>query len=319
MYSIRWLVLAASLAALSCDSTDRDFSSGAGGGGGSGGGDGGGGGSSECPATHVCVPQVPEGWTGPVTHVLGAAIPECPAEYPVLETDSNATFVVPMPVCQCECGAPSVTCSTVRHVGYGGTCPLDPQGENTLVNGQCVTTDTSRGFRQPPPQASCGMPTMVEDIQPASFADQARICGGGAIEGQCSGTGLCAPKPAGDFKNVCVYRSGEEACPAGYPTQTVLYNGFSDNRACLPCLCEPNGAQCTGAITVFQTSNCTGANIQEVVKDTTTVENPLCVPFNWVSVKYESTTVNAGTCELVGGGLEGDAVPTDPMTVCCTP
>lgn len=63
--------------------------------------------------------------------------------------------------------------------------------------------------------------------------------------------------------------------------------------------------------------NCSLASLDEIVEDNTTIDNPLCVPFNWVSVKYNSTIVTPGTCEVSGGGVEGDVAPTDPITVCC--
>lgn len=330
MRSLSWVGLTAALALamLGCDSTERDFSTGSGGGGsGNGGAAGSGGepasgsggaGGSECPATHVCVPEVPAGWTGPVTHVLGSSTPECPAEYPVLEADLNADLTVPSSTCSCSCGSPLVTCPTVAHVGYSPVCPKDPQGANTLMNGECVQTGTTWGFQQSKPSASCGKPVLVEDIPMAGFTNKARICGGdGAGAGECSGTGQCAPKPAGEFEKVCVYKSGEEACPDGYPAQVLLHKGFSDTRACQACSCTPQGAQCAGSITAYQTTTCTGASMAAIVKDTTSIDNPLCVPNNWVSVKYNSTSVNPGTCEVSGGGLAGDVLPTDATTVCC--
>jgi hypothetical protein len=206
----------------------------------------------------------------------------------------------------------------VRHVGYGGVCPKDPQGENTLVNGQCVVTNDTRGFRQPPATATCDKPVSDANVPPAVFKDKARICGGGIEAGTCSGTGLCAARPAGGFEKVCIYRTGEEPCPADYPDQTILYNDLSDTRACSPCSCTPNGAHCTGSITAFQTMDCTGPSAAAKVNDSTTVDDPLCVPFNWVSVKYNSSSVTAsGSCDASGGALEGEVTTAGATTVCC--
>jgi hypothetical protein len=136
------------------------------------------------------------------------------------------------------------------------------------------------------------------------------------------GANVCAPSATGSF-SLCIYQSGDVACPAGaYTKQTTVSTVTADTRSCTDCTCDtPAGVGCTGGVvSISDDPSC-------VVSATDSNSSTHAVPS---SCELAQTTFNplflqlstlplpsGGSCNVSGGGQPMGAVTTSDITVCC--
>ncbi|MEJ7730688.1 MAG: hypothetical protein WKG00_15905, partial [Polyangiaceae bacterium] len=140
----------------------------------------------------------------------------------------------------------------------------------------------------------------------------------GPFGGGCA-DGVCAPVGSGNYDGpACIGRPGEEPCPAGWPTQTIVYGDFIDDRQCGTCACgAASGSTCSGgSYTIFDLDGCAGPNT--VVVDSTTCVD-ISDQWEMFSGSAEGTPAVAagGSCQSSGGAPTGQVTGLGPRTLCC--
>jgi hypothetical protein len=177
-----------------------------------------------------------------------------------------------------------------------------------------VQATTKHGLQQPDPNVVCAKPTKSENIPPPDFQESIRICGAPSPASGCEDGQMCVPQPASPAAGPCIFKDGDEACPAEFPNKSLYHSSYSDTRACSACSCTATAGGCASIVTAFQAGQCDGTSIDQGISS---ASNLFCIPSNWTGLKLKSTTFYPGTCEKTGGQLTGTVVPTDPVTVCC--
>jgi len=164
------------------------------------------------------------------------------------------------------------------------------------------------------------------------WATAAEACAASEASAACGTGNVCAPSLTGSF-SVCVYQTGDVACPtAGYTTKQLIDTVMSDSRGCTPCTCgapstgDDGGlATCSGGIvTVSDRTSCPGPGSGTDLY-TQTFFAPVSCYMNSVACDpgtttylnlYRAATATAGTCSPDGGVVTG-SVTTSQVTVCC--
>ncbi|MEJ7732019.1 MAG: hypothetical protein WKG00_22765 [Polyangiaceae bacterium] len=145
-----------------------------------------------------------------------------------------------------------------------------------------------------------------------------RLCGGGGPTAPCGGGGVCAAPPPAPWSQLCIWREGDQACPAGYDAEEPLFQGFTDTRGCSACACAaPTGATCAGSVTA--TNGPAGASCTAFGP---TLSEGVCnqnAATTWGAVKWQITASEPGSCAANGGQPQGGVELLAPLTVCCLP
>lgn len=119
--------------------------------------------------------------------------------------------------------------------------------------------------------------------------------------------------PEGYQDTVCIYRDGDKTCSIeGYPKKFVVYGGVIDNRNCIgDCNCTVDGiVTCQGPLGFYDDAQCTNQVAQ-------LDENSTCPNISSAShVRFDAVV---GGCTTDSTWVpDGDAVPSEPVTWCCT-
>jgi hypothetical protein len=277
---------------------------------------------TDCDPGFACVPKKPGGWNGPIALYDGdpAASPGCPVEFPAVAYEGNDDLV-PMPaVCTgCTCGAPGVTCTPAPLVLHGNAQCANQTGSAAQPQpGQCGPIQPPNGtaaYSAAAPQANAGacQPSMVTTmVPPPTWQTTGLACGAGATGTGCGATSICAPRAPSPFgAGLCVYRSGDHACPAGYGVKHLYYDNVVDSRGCDPCTCAPAVASCAATTTVFADGVCIAPSLS-VPNDGSCKAGP-------VGGTITIQVTPSGSCMPTGGAPHGTVVPGAlTTTVCCT-
>ncbi len=221
-----------------------------------------------CPSTGQCVNSVPNGWLGPVAADLSGQNAACPVAYPTsIATGTNPQGAAA--TCNCACGTcAGGTCSvSLEQFSGGADCgtvaPSDSHVIGTTVNSCDGATPNGSLYwikgAATKPGATCSLVNNGFTAPTASWGTQTRLCTGATTTpGACNGGQLCAPSVPTP-KKTCIYKSGANTCPAGYPAASTQYSSFSDDRGC-SCSCDVNTITCSPeADYIDTTSGCNGA------------------------------------------------------------
>jgi hypothetical protein len=272
------------------------------------------------PTGYDCEAAPPAGWTGPVAFYEGApgTVPGCPAGYPSVAATGTSGISAPPGTCSaCTCGAPTVTCSAAPLELYSGSsCSGTPDQTSMLVGGACATVSGSDSrFAQEAPQATvgaCAPAGGVPDLPVPTWATAGVACGTTATPISCGDGTWCAPAPAAPFApRWCVWASGAQTCPAGFP-QPYAWETADDERGCTPCACgAPGSATCAVTTALYSDGAC-----KSQVADIGTVGQ--CV-HQWGVASAQATTTPSGSpiCSAGGGSPTGSVVTTPAVTICC--
>jgi hypothetical protein len=125
------------------------------------------------------------------------------------------------------------------------------------------------------------------------------------------------PNLTGSFEAWCIYRQGEHACPAGsYSEQSVYYEAFDDQRACSACSCAAPTGTCQGYVQF--TTGAPNPNGCGGLTNRGRVDFNACGTINAPAIANPTATPQ-GSCNPMGGSLEGDVVTEGAVTLCCRP
>ena len=256
--------------------------------------------------TGVCTATLPVGWT--LVQLQPNRSAACPANFTQQDIISNP--VAGTGACDCACTANAASACNMGQLQtrHGTTTACSSAGAMINVNGAGCTTMTgtfSDYFSATPLSAgaSCTPSTVTDRMRVTST--QLRSCEPPAAcrEDVCNGR-----VPAGS--SACVVRDGDQTCPVGWTTRSLVGTDFS--LACSSCTCQ-GSATCTNArINFFSDPSCGTALISFAVDGT-------CQPTNAVgaigSFTYTATAGNP-TC-TANGSRTATVALTGTRTLCC--
>ena len=296
-----------------------------------------------CNPPYTCAASAPTGWSGPAllwTATSGSTPPSCPTGYQGLDLNGGLTGT-DVGACECSCNLSGEMCAMTAtfhpdQACAASTCLLSDGGTDTIrvsppSNGACtpvpdnlcgsggsVLTDNVTAY-----SATCA-PSVSATRPTPSWSDSARLC-----STACPGSmKSCVIGPTAGFgTTVCIFQSGDIACPSTtYVKKSVYYAGFVDSRSCGACSCsDVDGGTCvnfgTGtpsSMTIYTGSGCTGSSWTDVTLD-------VCGPYpvgalipTPASVSY-APVITSGTCPGVSSPpqAQGSVTSTGATTVCC--
>jgi hypothetical protein len=297
----------------------------------------------------VCVSLPPDGWSDPQLFWSGptGTAPQCPADAPVVAYQGHADPITPPPASctPCTCSPSSGTCGPPQHfaasssacsTGAPASMPFDPPAswDGTCTDDDAIAAGATCGGMPCVSSLTSGPVALSDDgcmasgtvlvnAAPPSWSTDAVACRGNTYPlGGCFEPGVtCAIPPPSGF-SVCVYQSGDNACPASYPDKYVAFGGFDDTRGCTSCACAaPSGSLCTATLSVFKDTACATPLPLAVPIGS---GGPSCFDLMPAGLPLGSKTVTGlayqpGTCIPSGGQATGSVDPSGPSTFCCLP
>ena len=282
-----------------------------------------------CPATSACIEAPMPGWNGPAIfyeNAAGMSSPACSGDYDVTALVLNGGLDGGTATCSCSCGAASgtscgnATLGTYSQVGCVAANPLSSQ---TLPPGACesFTLGAANYYNLAVPNVTGGSCTasLNKNIPPATWSTQFRACTSSAAttSAGCTADQVCAPRPSAPADSqICIYASGDVACPSGssYSNRLVRYESYTDTRDCASsCSCGAPSGSCGGQVSLTDgpTTPTCGTNLDAHVL-------PGChavSPGNATNVKYDP--VPAATCTPSSNTVTGTLSGAQPTTLCC--
>jgi hypothetical protein len=267
------------------------------------------------PAASTCA-MTPSGWS-PVAVTNGA----CPNGFgfplAYISTVSAAPYT-----CSCQCGG-TQTCSGsgVLNQYASATCAGSPAAStNVSFSTACGTggpaIEGGDGYILSnvtfAPHPACSA-TPVATNKPTPTEGHVTVCTPNLA---CTG-GACLD--AAEQMNLCVSHSGMTACPAGFPTQTVVASAIADGRGCGSCACGTTLGCTFQSLLIDNDAACGTGNIYNFTEAAgTCVKAPNSYPFN--ASKANATVTGSGTCaQTAPSNPTGSAAldPTKLLTICC--
>jgi hypothetical protein len=263
------------------------------------------------PGDCTCVPSIPAGWHGPVAAIeANGSLPGCPSSYPRASLGLYAGLEAPEAQCDCSCGPIDGDClgSTVSYYsgpscdnGAGPSPDSVDVGECFPVNPVIAEEGHHAGFALDDPTDTGCAPSLDRTILPPEvWSLHVSVCDGAQVA-QCDRDELCVPSDT----PACIVTDGEHPCPISYSTRVVRYKDVTDNRAC-ECACSANGL-CSGTIEFFAGGQCSSL--------LAAVDEESCYQVSDVTGLIVQSAIT-GSCAATGTAL-GEAVPAEPVTICC--
>ncbi|MFT3764766.1 MAG: hypothetical protein QM820_04510 [Minicystis sp.] len=318
-----------------------DASGGSGGTGGSGGNPNG-----DCPGQ--CVPGNPVSWSFPPNLVWFGPeedVPDCPPGV-ALAFQGHADLDAPLDCGTCTCAPPTGSCTLpATMTANAATCalngastphtPFDPasgwigacdSNESIPAGKLCSGVKCVQSITIPPLTLSEGTcsPSQPPTPSPPTWKTFVRGCQA-QPKFACPSTGdvcLVSPPPGSGFRT-CIYKDGDIECPSDFSKYTekhVVYQHFTDTRACAPCSCgSPSGSSCSASISVFTDGACSSLALSATVSSAQAVCHDLPAGTPLGSKSATPPAYTPGTCAASGGEPMGEATPIQPATYCCLP
>jgi hypothetical protein len=175
----------------------------------------------------------------------------------------------------------------------------------------CVSSTGAAGVDFEGTLMSAGTCTSTSTPKPAQYQDSVLVC-----EATTGSTCPCVPTTGAPFdarRCVLADATGNQPCPAGYPSALVFGEGIADMRTCTGCGGTPTGVKCSPGNAVPLPASCAGGG-------------PGLTGFFGCQAASpafgESLSVNAtgGTCPQSGSpSSNGKLAPATVHAVCCTP
>lgn len=280
-----------------------------------------------------CAPVAPIGWDGPAAFHDGPTSIECGGAFDE-EIEDGHTGLTAAPAtcaaCTCKvdgavCGAATLTASFAA----AGACDAACESNVTLAPNACVSLAPAVPGCATTDPAAYAADTVTTGMwggecdgmggqatrPPATWATSSALCGTATGAG-CSPATVCVPPaPPGFSTAVCIGAAGDVACPASYPTKTVIHRAVADTRGCSPCGCEFE--ECTGSVKLYSGDACGGA------EETGQLDAPsagACTAIGATAPRAKFVVDGmAPKCSATPAAPTGAALPSSPYTVCCTP
>lgn len=275
----------------------------------------------DCSPAFTCVANAPPGWSGPAAFYEGnpASTPACPGMHPTATPLGNSGLTATPALCSaCTCGAPSGQCSLQPLSLESDGCAASVGFVTQPLPGACLPIappDTTKAMRASPPAYAggvCGASNVTVTRPPAAWQSAGLACSGGGIGGGCGAKASCAPAAKAPFAtSLCVFRSGDIACPATFPQKHTFVNSVDDTRGCSPCACGAPAVTCEAVTTVHGDPSCNGAST-EIPNDGS------CVNVGSSGLSIDVAVTKTGSCVASGGQPTGTLVEGNlKTTVCC--
>ena len=204
----------------------------------------------------------------------------------------------------------SGTCGTPGGAPYSnnpaGTCLTDG------YSGPISATTDMQAVAPPPTGGTCSI-APAKNPNGISYASRDRVCHPSTLA-QCAGL-VCPPTLAGAFKT-CIASAGDVACPSAFPTKHLI--GTDVNFACTggTCACTV-GATCSGVVTLYKTSTCSGGALPVVVDGACHNVNGGGTDYH--SYKYVGTAANVACTGSGAPPAASGLALVGATTTCCTP
>ena len=305
-------------------------------------GDGGGGEAGNADAATgpcVCVDSAGAGWKGYVKLLLGdGGAAACVSPYGTALSPLKAVPVGAPAQCDtCTCAPPSsgpITCQvelgSAGALCIGETMTADPQGACVIPPGPMGLSSGPNGdsygpTMTPAPSGNCTPNGGLAKPVAAPTWTSVGVCSTATgAAGACATSGqVCVPLPQGETgsaSGVCIYQSGDMACPSGSYSQRLLASdSIDDTRGCT-CACAPPACPTDGYVEGFTSINCIGPPA------TTFAADAGCAighnPNGSISFQYfPSHGTWTGTCAISAAGPDGGVSLDEPhaTTFCCVP
>lgn len=309
-----------------------------------------------CTAQTVCMPNVPEGWQGPVALWHGGGSdspPGCsnsgfPGSTFQQLFDGPITGSEKCPTCSCASSTAAqvpacfarVQAADVDSCVAPNRLMVGPDGDAGFVVGDTCTKVVLDFTQFIPGSFFFYAPYVVSDacaaqstgqavIPAATFDNSLRACDlSGLNPAGCRGPQQrCVPRPQSGFSpTLCIYQDANDAsCPEPFSNQKFVYSLYTDNRYCTDCACTASNLACTGD----------GADISVAYYDNdSTCSTPAYVIPQSPGCKTRDTNSTASTvymtlqnakpaatatpnCQVNGGLLVGSVSPSQTVTFCC--
>lgn len=277
-------------------------------------------------------------WIGPEEQA-----PECPRGPTTVSYEGRTDLVAPAlcEACTCEqptgsCALPSaltastLTCGTSGSVStsfnapspWDGSCDGATQTPSGAANSLAVApiVMTENGCLAGPPIAAKVVSLHWETYARGCDVDLPK---GPVDRSICVTESLAPPGFA-----VCIYRNGEHDCPDDpgnvFTERHVFYQGVQDDRQCSTCTCgAPTGSLCTAQLAVYDGGNltCLGPPLASIPLSSA---KPACLDITIPGQSLGSKSVgevlyHPGMCPAIGANPSGNAMATEPSTLCCHP
>lgn len=294
-----------------------------------------------CPQqTHACVLAPPEDWNGPIAlhnaeinplnpldpKARAPEAPECGDAYPTLRVEGFSDIDAAPAACECECSdANAALCdnsTTLRFYGDDDSCEDNVPQAVTIFAGSCTTLPAEfegSSFYTAQPVPSVGgacQPSSDFSVEPATFGTRVSVCGGAEVieDAGCADERECAPLPDEDA-TACIWRDGEHACPDGFDQARMVFESIDDERGCESCSCgSPVGLCDSATVSLWNQGTCL------VPAAGVVLGNGECDP-SGTATSARAASLNVGEptafCAPSEPVPDGDAIGTEPTTVCC--
>ncbi|MEO5729007.1 MAG: hypothetical protein ABI134_17630 [Byssovorax sp.] len=271
-------------------------------------------------ADFACVAGPPTGWSGPVALYEGAfdeAAPACPELYPDLAYQGDTgPEAMPASCSACACGAAPVTCSVGLELFSNATCSGNGVASTAIAPGTCFKLDASASSLELTAPVvtvkACTPSGGVATLPAAPRLTKGVACTAPSRSGGCSDEEICTPRPAAPFREArCIWRQGDQSCPASYPEHHRLET-VMDDRGCTPCACgAPAPPSCAAMTKLFSDTTC-GTKIANLPNDNS------CVTSMPAAALVTLTDSGSAKCLPMGGAPTGAVAPTTQATICCS-
>ncbi|MEZ4221562.1 MAG: hypothetical protein R3B13_11595 [Polyangiaceae bacterium] len=268
---------------------------------------------------NTCLAPPPADWSGPgILFDDLNTVTTCPSVFPdppepgqILGTSMSASA----PKCECACDpSDKAKCDNLQVFSNESGCPAQGTPIFTAKEGVCALVGAvgspAVSFKAPLVLKGC-TPREAHDIAPPAWKQPALLCTR-QFAGSACADGICAP-PIPAEAQVCVYKVGDEACPAGpYSVRTLYYTHVTDERACSACTCGNAAETCTGGVEYYISTLCTGTPDASA-----SISSCKAPPPAGTHALYKATLPDNLTCSPSASTASGDAKADGPLTVCC--
>jgi hypothetical protein len=273
-------------------------------------------------AGYGCVPAAPGGWSGPIALYDGdpKAVPPCPAEHPITAYQGHAALLQQPATCgACLCATPQVSCTPGTLTFTGDTACATAQGSAVQpAPGQCggvVPPAGTKGYTAAAATAvagQCAPSGGAKTLPPATWGRAGLACLGGGLGGGCAPGTFCSGTPVAPFvPALCIYRSGDVACPAGFADKHLFVDTVVDTRDCGACTCGAPRVGCDATTQLYAGAACAGQALDVVDDGSCTM-----AAGSVASIKVVVSTT--GGCPPGGGQPTGSlAEGSQKTTACC--
>lgn len=253
----------------------------------------------------TCVP-IPTGWSAVRFRTDRAS--SCPLGDVTDDVVLAPSSVTASGSCGCTCTS-SLDCASpmvayrAQTLCMGGTKAagvLTTSGACTASPGNAEGADSIETTAK---IASCNATAVAF---PSVVTGNARVCT--KSSSPCTGQTGCND-PAGGYA-ACVVSPGDQPCPSGYPTRSLIASSVTDTRTCVGCSCTATNVKCELTLDAYSSGAC-GTKTSSVV---TTLG--VCGNFK-ADQYYKATVAITGSCSPGAGSGSGAATAVQGRTVCC--